>query len=112
MVVGEYSIFSAILRMETFSNPSRTNRSRAASRISWRSSFFSRSRRSWTPMSVNSVKSSTPHQRIQREAYSDQSQGIKAVFSVADERSAEESHGRDQHHRGRPRITPHAKWPG
>src|SRR5215216_1407648 len=44
MVVGEYSIFSAILRMETFSYPSLTNRSRAASSITCRNVSFSRSR--------------------------------------------------------------------
>src|SRR6266849_6891723 len=51
MVVGEYSILSAIRRMDTFSYPSRTNNSLAASRISCRKNFFCLALRSFTPIS-------------------------------------------------------------
>src|SRR5271165_2186824 len=50
MVVGEYSILSAIRRIETCSYPSVTNSSLAASRISCRRNFFCRALRSRTPM--------------------------------------------------------------
>src|SRR5215469_2433759 len=58
MVVGEYSIFSAMRRMETFSLPSLTKSSLAASRISWRRNFFCRALRSLTPKGklLNTVK--------------------------------------------------------
>jgi hypothetical protein len=48
MVVGEYSIFWAIRRMETLSYPSLANDWRAAARISWRRASFSRCPRSAT----------------------------------------------------------------
>src|SRR5229473_2172165 len=53
MVVGEYSILSAIRRMDTFSYPSRTNSSLAASRISCRKYFFCRALRSFTPIAIH-----------------------------------------------------------
>src|SRR6266852_8748238 len=51
IVVGVYSILSAIRRMDTFSYPSRTNNSLAASRISCRKNFFCLALRSFTPIS-------------------------------------------------------------
>ena len=53
MVVGEYSIASAMRRIVTLSYPSASNSSRAASRIFFRTSSFSRSRRSVIPMAAS-----------------------------------------------------------
>ena len=63
---AQYSILSAILRIDTLSYPSFTNNARAASRISSRSPSFSRARLCLTPI-LNTVHFMPTPARCQQE---------------------------------------------